>query len=789
MAENEILNQGIEMENTENQEVKVPEITEQNVVVEENTTVAKKTTSKKSAAKTVSEEEDETVKPAEKKATTKAKTASKNENVEEVDETSKPKRAKKEAVAKTADEAADVAEKKELGVEEPQSEENTETVAEIEISEMYKETMPIPEEMEEEGEDVEEVEDLVVEAEKEDGEEEVADNFHKDLQDVQHEINNSKEKEEDVEEDTDVFVEQIPDYKDYSPDALIAELDTLIQNEPFEQIKGRVSAIKIAFLEYEKNVKEAHKQSFIDGGGNIEEYVEPQVEEAERFFATFDLYKEKKAEFQEAIEKQKAENLKRKNEILDELRELLTSDKSLKITYDRFRELQNEWKNVGLVAKSEVAALWNNYHFLIEKFFQKVRISRELKDLDLKKNLDAKIALCEKAEELLLEENLLEVFRKLQEYHKQWKEIGQVPYANREEIWERFKAVTDKVNRSRREHYDSIREEQQANLEAKEAICNKVEDIVNQSYNSIKEWNTASAELDELFKLWKTIGSANKKQNNEIWTRFRGALNTFYTAKKEYFSQIKDQHQNNYNLKVNLCLEAEALQDSTNWGKTTQDLIRLQNEWKKIGPVPGKHSEKIWKRFRTACDTFFNNKEQFFSTRTETEQANLKAKRELIEEVKSFVFTEDKTEALNKLKEFQRRWVEIGFVPFKEKDKLQTAYREAINEQMEKLNITSIEFSAMEYKNRIETISELPDGDKTIRKEINFLQNKIAQMQDDINLLENNIGFLANSKNADILKKEFEKKIEKAKSELTLNITKLQYLRRQLSKEQEDKKK
>ncbi|MDD4848383.1 MAG: DUF349 domain-containing protein [Bacteroidales bacterium] len=778
MAENEILNQEAVSENTENQEVTVPEVANDSTAEKPKKAATKKAATPKPTSDDATKEEDSTEKKSVKKAAGTTKTA-KTKNVEgEKTEEIKPKRTKKsEAIADDPQEKPNSKETVETeAVSEPSIEPEAETEIDVSMPNISDEDPTV--------EAVEETEDLVVEKEADENEEAIAENFDKDLQNAK----TTETTDNNEEEEKETFVEQIPDYQDCTPDALITALDELIHNEPFEQIRGRVAAIKIAFLNHEKKVKEADKQAFLEAGGNIEEYVEKPSEEAERFFATFDLYKEKKAEFQEAFEKQKEENLKRKNEILEELKELLSSDKSLKVTYDRFRELQEEWKNTGIVPKTEIAMLWNNYHFLIEKFFQKVRISRELKDLDLKKNLDAKISLCEKAEELLIEQNPLEAFRKLQEYHKQWKELGQVPYANREEIWERFKTVTDKVNQSRREHYDSMRDSQQANYEAKVAICDKVEEIVNGVYNSFNEWTKQSAALDELFKLWKTVGSASKKQNDEIWTRFRELMNTFYNAKREYFVKIKDQHQNNYNLKVNLCLEAEALQDSTNWGKTTQDLIRLQNEWKQIGPVPGKHSEKIWKRFRSACDTFFNKKDQFFSTRTDTEQANLKAKQDLIEEIKSYA-TDDKSEALNKLKEFQRRWVEIGFVPFKEKDKLQTAYRTALNEQMEKLNISSVEVSAMEYKNRIEGLSGLPDGDKTIRKEIMFLQSKIAQMQDDINLLENNIGFLANSKNADILKKEFEKKIEKAKSELTLNTTKLQYLRRELLKDQDNNKK
>lgn len=710
-------------------------------------------------------------------------------------------------VAVDAEPEAEIAEEAKVE-EEPVEEEapaQPEVVVET-VEEIVVETEPEIEAAEEakaEEEPVEEEDahiDLILEEEKADVAAEVEKDFDKELisakvqpQEVEEE--KPEEKEEEI----------IPDYQTFEPEALIDELEKLIEENPFDQIKGRVAAIKLTFLAHEKAAKEAFLENQAkeekekkeeDAEGKEEKEGENEQQESfayplsNRFNAVFNRYRQKKAKFMEDLEKEKEVNLEKKQHILDELRALLLSEQTLKVTYDRFRELQEEWKNIGMVPKQEIATLWNNYHFLIEKFFDKVRIHRELKELDLKKNLEQKIALCEKTEELLLEEKPSEAFRKLQAYHKQWKEIGSVPDDNREEIWERFKLASDTINQRHREHYENLHAEYEGNIQTKIAICEKAEEICAEQYESVNEWNKRTDELNELFKLWKSVGPIARKQNDELWERYSKAMDAFYNAKKEFFGKIKEMHVDNYNQKLNLCVEAEALQDSTDWKNTTREFIRLQNEWKAIGPVSTKSSEKIWKRFRTACDHFFNNKETHFNSRSAAEPENLKAKEALIEELRDYAFTQSKAENLDKLKEFQRRWLEIGFVPIKEKERLQSEYRKVLNEKMEKLNISSFEVSgAGEFRYYRGGSQENRSGDDVgLRKEITFLQNKIQTMQDEINLWENNLGFLASSKNADILKQEFEKKIQREKNELEINVAKLRFLRQELSKE-EDKRK
>ncbi|MCK5839119.1 MAG: DUF349 domain-containing protein, partial [Bacteroidales bacterium] len=448
-------------------------------------------------------------------------------------------------------------------------------------------------------------------------------------------------------------------------------------------------------------------------------------------------------------------------------------------TYDEFKALQERWKEIGMVPKNEVNNLWQSYHFLVEKFFDRVKINKELKDLDLKKNLERKIELCEKAEELLLETSITVSFKKLQKYHEEWKEIGPIQQDIKDEIWERFKSATDKINERRREYYKKIRDNQETNYQAKLALCEKTEEIIRDKNLNIKDWQGHTDEMNELLKLWKSIGPVPRKYNAAIWERFKSALDAFFSDKKDYYGEIKDQQVNNYNLKLELCIQSEALKESSDWKMTTQQLINLQKEWKNIGPVPRKHSNRIWKRFRAACDEFFNRKAEYFANIHKHEDENLKLKKELIGKVSNWKFSDVKKENLNIIKEFQREWMAIGHVPIREKDILHNEFRSAINKHYDKLNIDAVEISSFNYKTKLESVKKSPDGYKIFKRERGHFSNKLNQMREDIMLWENNIGFLADSKNAQILKVEFEKKINNAKKELIILEAKLKILNEQ----------
>lgn len=558
---------------------------------------------------------------------------------------------------------------------------------------------------------------------------------------------------------------------------LVELLEETVQNPDVAAIKNKVAAIKVKFLKLNKEDIDNELEAFMAEGRNKEDYVHADDPLEVRFKAAFNLYKDNKAHFNEILERRKSENLKEKQAILDELKALISSEETLKKTYDEFKVLQDKWKSIGQVPATEITNLWNNYHFLVEKFFDKVKINKELRDLDLKKNLEAKIELCERAEELLLEPSIIKSFKMLQKFHDDWKEIGPVPQDKKDEIWERFKNATDKINLVRREHYSRIQEEQMHNHEAKLALCEKMEEIAAEAPENIGDWNAKTDKVTELFKVWRSVGQAPKKLNDEVWNRFKAAMDVFFDNKKEYYGRIKDQQIENYNRKLDLCAQAEALKDSTEWRKTTDQFKKLQEEWKNIGPVPKKNSDKVWKRFRAACDAFFAQKSEFFGSIRDVESDNLNAKKELVNSIQSFEISKDRHANLEALKAFQRQWMSIGHVPMKAKDQLQNQYRKAIDDLFEKMKITEMEMSASDYKGMIEGMKDEPESQDRIRRERFTLNNRITKLREEINLWENNIGFFASSKNADIMKAEYEKKINKAKTDLKVLEAKLKILR------------
>ncbi|MDR1951255.1 MAG: DUF349 domain-containing protein [Bacteroidales bacterium] len=488
----------------------------------------------------------------------------------------------------------------------------------------------------------------------------------------------------------------------------------------------------------------------------------------------------KKRRLREEEERIKQENLKFKLAALDELRKLIESEESLKTTYDEFKKLQEKWREIGAVPKNEVNNLWQNYHFLVEKFFDKVKINKDLRDLDLKKNLEAKIELCEKAEELLLETSINKSFKSLQEYHDKWKEIGPVPVDKKEEIWERFKLASNTINQKRHELYETQQVQAEQNYLAKQALLERTRELFERQLESINQWNKANDEINDILNLWKKIGRATAVKNEEIWTKFKEVLNAFFERKRVFFVQIKDVQLENLNRKINLCIQAEALVAQENFSNTTKEILALQNEWKAIGPTAKKHTEKVWKRFRTACDAFFEKKSTFFSKSRTQEKDNLKLKESLIEQVRSAAFTNlEKVQQLQAIKDFQKRWMNVGHVPLREKDRLHNEFRQAINALMESLNILPGELRASAFASKFSNIQNPEDANSLSNKDIYALQNKIVKFREDILLWENNLGFFSKSKNADILKKEVEEKILRAKQELALLEAKMKIIRQQ----------
>ena len=582
---------------------------------------------------------------------------------------------------------------------------------------------------------------------------------------------------DDEEENEDAETEY--DFSTLNKLQLIEILEETVQDTDVVKIKDKVASIKFNFLKICKEERDQEMEQFILDGGDKENYEHVEDPLEARFRAAFNIFRENKAKYIDALEEQKVANLQQKNAILEELKQLISSEETLKKTYDEFRALQDKWKEIGQVPAAEITNLWNNYHFLIEKFYDKVKINRELRDLDLKKNLEAKIEICEKTEELLLEKSVTKAFKLLQKYHDEWKEIGPVPQEKKDEIWERFKNTTDKINQVRREHYSKIQDEQQANLDAKVAICEKIEELLNDSINSIGAWQKKSNEVNELFKLWKSVGPAQKKQNDEIWNRFKASMDAFFSNKKEFFSRLKEQQIDNYNRKLQLCIEAEALAESKEWKKATDQIKKLQEEWKKIGPVPKRHSDKIWKRFRSACDTFFTSKSEHFSGVKGVEEENLRLKRELLERIKAYEIQKERSANMEAIRGFQREWMAIGFVPMKYKDSLQEDYRNSIDALFDKMKNNENEISTAEYRTMVEGLKDNPESRDKVRRERNILTNKITKLREEIVVLENNIGFFTGSKQSELMRAEYEKKINRSKNEIKVLEAKLKILNEQ----------
>ena len=575
------------------------------------------------------------------------------------------------------------------------------------------------------------------------------------------------------EEEETVIETAMPNFADLSKEQLVEMMEEIVKDQDVNKIKDKVIAINLQYnqLKKDEHDKQMEKNLQVEGEGQeTPEAVEEQKDTLdERYAAAFAVYKEN-------VENQKAENLGKKKALLENLRVLVDSEESLKKIYDEFNSIRKQWNEIGAVPAADNKDLWNNYHFLTDKLFDKVKISRELRDLDMKKNLEAKLALCEKAEELLTEKSLTKSFKALQKYHEEWKEIGPVPQDKKEELWNRFKSATDKINKIRREYYAKLQEDQAENYATKTALCEKAEELINEELNSVNAWQKKSDELSELLKVWKTVGSASLKQNEELWARFKQSMDNFFAKKKVFFDALKEQQTENFNRKVQLCVEAESLQESTEWKKATEQLKKLQEEWKTIGPVPKKRSEKVWKRFRAACDAFFTRKSEHFSGIKGEEDANLKAKQELIEEMKAYEIKADRAENIEAIKAFQRRWFEIGHVPSKAKDSINGEYKKIVDALFDKMKINENEISTAEYKEMVAGLKDNPESRDKIRRERNAMTTRIQKLRDEIATLENNIGFFANSKQSEVLIAEYEKKISRAKSDLKVLEAKLKIL-------------
>lgn len=564
------------------------------------------------------------------------------------------------------------------------------------------------------------------------------------------------------------------DYSILTKQEMLTHLNELIRNYDISLIKEPVEDIKVNFYKKHKAEIAEAKNKFVEEGGNPEEFSFTDASE-DTFKELYNQFRVKKNEELQKLDGQKKGNLKEKYQIIEEIKELINNEESINKTFQDFRELQNRWRDAGLVPQNDLKNLWESYNHTVESFYDYIKINKELRDLDLKKNFELKVSLCEKAEGLLLEESITKAFKTLQEYHNQWRETGPVPREQKDEIWERFKAATSQINKKHQHYFEGLKEQQVKNLEQKTVLCGEVEELLSVEIEKPKDWEDCAEKIIQIQKVWRSIGFAPKKDNNKIYHRFKEGCDEFFARKREFYKKTKDVQKNNLQLKSDLCVQAEALKDSTEWKSTTEDFIKLQKRWKEIGPVPKKHSESLWKKFRTACDFFFNSKSEFFSTVDSRQEDNLKLKEEMVEKVKTFEKSDDDKESLNQLIAMQKQWGEVGHVPLKQKDEINKIFRDAINEQFDKLNVDAGKRSRLNFQNKLDSWVSTKSKGK-IYSERNKVVTKIKELENEILLFENNIGFFSKSSNADSLVSDINRKIETAKERMVNLKQKLRLL-------------
>ena len=537
--------------------------------------------------------------------------------------------------------------------------------------------------------------------------------------------------------------------------------------------RNEVEALKQAYYKIHRSEVDELKKAFLTAGGEEKDFVAPEDETESKIKELLNVYKEKRAAILAEEERVKAANYALKLQLIDQLKALTESQEDFNKLYNDFKDIQQRWKEVKAVPQEHVSELWKNYQTYSEMFYDIIKINNQFRDYDFKKNLEMKTALCETVEKLQTEPDVISAFHQLQKLHQQWREIGPVAKELREDLWSRFKAASTIINKRHQEHFEGLKAKEQENLEAKTAICEQIENIDFPALKSFKDWEEKNKEVIALQDKWKTIGFAPKKSNVKIFERFRAACDVYFNRKSEFYKNIKDEMEKNLELKKVLCEKAEALKDSTDWKSTTEKMIALQKEWKTIGSVARKHSDAVWKRFISACDYFFEQKNKNASSQKSVEQTNLAAKKTLIEKINT-IDEADHDEALAALKGYMTEWNTIGHVPFKEKDKIYKEYHEAVDKQFDRLKVDQNDRKMQTFRNSLSDMSNGERGKGKLYGEREKLMRMYERMKNELQTYENNIGFLSiSSKGGGGLLKEMERKIDKLKDEMALIIKKI----------------
>lgn len=543
-------------------------------------------------------------------------------------------------------------------------------------------------------------------------------------------------------------------------DALAALLD-----EPIDTVRDAVAQIKMAFYSIRKTEIEAEKAEFLAKGNEEAAFAVRDDADEARLKDILNQLKEKRAEYNNAQEEQRQKNLERKQEIINEIKAIAVDPDSVNKQYNKVQQLQQEFKSIGEVPATNSTDLWKEYQQATESFYDLLKINKELRDYDFKKNLEIKQQLCAEAEALGTKDDVVAAFRRLQELHNQWRETGPVAKELREELWTKFKDASSVINKKYQSFFEERKTKEKDNEAAKTAICEKVEAMDLSVLKTYVAWDDATKTVIELQEEWKKLGFASRKVNADLFARFRKSCDDFFAKKAEFFKKMKEELSENLQKKVALCEKAEALKDSTDWKKTSDVLVALQKEWKTIGPVAKKHSDAVWKRFIAACDAFFDAKNKQSNNTRKVEHDNLKAKKEVIAAINAILADEDEKEGGKKVRELMKKWQEIGHVPFKDKDKVYAEYKGAVDKSFDKFDMKEVKATLNNYEN---SISQMTDKDK-IYREREYLVRSYEQKRNELKTFENNMGFFnATSKNGNSMLKEMERRIQKIKDDLSL---------------------
>lgn len=543
--------------------------------------------------------------------------------------------------------------------------------------------------------------------------------------------------------------------KIYANRAEILERISEIAGIASESVKGEINYLKLLYYKLRQQETDAEMQAFIDGNGDPATYESKPDELEPRLKDLLNIQKEARAAMVKARDEEYANNLALKREVLDKMEVIAGNAEEVGQKYNEFQELQKQFKEIGAVDQQEVAGLWKRYTQLTEQFYDALKINKELRDYDFRKNLEAKLQICEEAEKLVQAPDVVDAFRKLQEMHEQWRIIGPVSPSVREEIWNRFKAASTEINKRHQVHFEQLKAQEHANEVGKTSICEKVEAIDLSQITTVKGWDDATKVILAFQDEWRKLGFASKRVNTQLFERFRQSCDNFFNQKAEFFKSVRGEQSDNLQRKIALCERAEALSTSTDWRKTTDQLISLQNEWKTIGPAPRKYSQQVWERFKSACDAFFKAKEEAVGGERATERANFERKQEIILALTNL--KDDVQNATAKgVRELMNQWAEIGHVPFKEKDKLQAKYKELIDFFFDKLDMKG---QRRRFENIKEHVASIKDS--------NTLQRKLERLINDLKTYENNLGFLnAKSKSGNGLVALMQSKMDELKAEI-----------------------